>query len=174
MLDIRREYSSFCLTINTMKNHIYYMEQCIALGKKAMLNGNPPVGSIIVKDDKIISIGIESGKSSKDITRHAEIEAVNNALQNNQLKNLKGCKLYTTHEPCIMCSYVLRHYKIETIIYGSKVDHVGGITSSLNVMSTTQVPNWEKPPKIIGNILNEKCENLSKSYKSYLNNNYEK
>jgi len=150
------------------------MEQCIVLGKKAMLNGNPPVGSIIVKDDKIISIGIEAGKSSKDITKHAEIEAVNDAIQNNQLENLKGCKLYTTHEPCIMCSYVLRHYKIDTIIYGSKVDYVGGITSNLNVMSTTQVPNWGKPPKIIENILKEECDNLTSSYKSYLDNNYEK
>ena len=85
MLDIRREHSSFCLTINTMKNHIYYMEQCIALGKKAMLNGNPPVGSIIVKDDKVIGIGIgiEAGKLSKDITKHTEIEAANDVIQNN-------------------------------------------------------------------------------------------
>jgi len=65
-----------------------------------------------------------------------------------------------------MCSYVLRHYKIETIIYGSKVDHVGGITSSLNVMSTTQVPNWGKPPRIIGNILKGDCDSLTTSYKS--------
>ena len=98
------------------------MEQCIALGKEAMLNGNPPVGSIIVKDDTIIGIGIEAGKSSKDITKHAEIEAVNDAVQNKQLKNLKGCKLYSTHEPCIMCSYVIRHYKVETIIFGTHVD----------------------------------------------------
>ena len=46
-----------------------------------------------------------------------------------------------------MCSYVLRHYKIDTIIYGTKVDYVEVITSSLNVMSTTQVPNRGKPPK---------------------------
>lgn len=141
------------------------MKQCIALGEKAMLNGNPPVGSIIVKDDTIIGIGIEAGKSSKDITKHAEIEAVNDAIQNNKLENLKGCKLYTTHEPCIMCSYVLRHYKIETIIYGSKADHVGGITSSLKVKLTTNVPNWGKPPKIIGNILKEECEKLTEDFK---------
>jgi len=150
------------------------MKQCIALGKEAMSKGNPPVGSIIVRGKKIIGIGIEGGKSSKDITKHAEIEVVNDAIQNNQLENLKGCKLYTTHEPCIMCSYVLRHYKIDTIIYGTKVDYVGGITSSLNVMSTTQVPNWGKPPKIISDILKEECDDLTASYKTYLNNNYEK
>lgn len=150
------------------------MKQCIALGKEAMLKGNPPVGSLIVKGNKIIGIGIEAGKSSKDITKHAEIEAVNDAIQNNQLENLKGCKLYSTHEPCIMCSYVLRHYRLKTIIFGTDVPHVGGITSDLKVMLTTSVPNWGKPPKIIGNILKEECDNLPSLYKSYLNNNYEK
>ena len=41
-----------------MTNHITYMKQCVSLGKIAMLNGNPPVGSVIVKDGKVIGIGI--------------------------------------------------------------------------------------------------------------------
>ena len=123
-------------------------------------------GAIVVKDNTVIGIGVEAGKSSKDITRHAEIEAVKNALQKNKLNNLEGSTLYTTHEPCIMCSYVLRHYKLQTIVYGSPVDHVGGITSGLKVMLTTQVPDWGPPPKIIGNILKEECEYLSETYNS--------
>ena len=49
-----------------------------------MLNGNPPVGSVIVKNDKIIGIGIEAGKTSNDITRHAEIEAIKDALKTSE------------------------------------------------------------------------------------------
>ena len=153
-----------------MNNHIYYMEQCIALGKKAMSNGNPPVGAIIVKDDLIIGVGIEAGKSSKNITKHAEIEAVNNAIQNSKLQNLEGCKLYTTHEPCIMCSYVLRHYKVETIVYGTNVDFVGGITSEFKVIQTKNIPKWGNSPKIIGGVLQEKCDNLTSDYKMSLKN----
>jgi tRNA(adenine34) deaminase len=59
-----------------MTNHITHMKQCVSLGKQAMLNGNPPVGSVIVKNNKVIGIGLEAGKTSKDITQHAEIEAV--------------------------------------------------------------------------------------------------
>lgn len=55
------------------------MKQCIALGKKAMLQGDSPVGAIVVKDNSVIGIGIEAGTSSQNITKHAEIEAVNNA-----------------------------------------------------------------------------------------------
>jgi tRNA(adenine34) deaminase len=146
------------------------MEQCIDLGKMAMLQGDAPVGSIIVKDNTVIGIGIEAGKSSQDITKHAEIEAVNDALFKTKLKDLSGCTLYTTHEPCIMCSYVIRNYKLQTIVYGTNVEYVGGITSDLKVMQTLQVPKWGKAPIIIGNVLKEECEKLSTEYTTKHNN----
>jgi tRNA(adenine34) deaminase len=146
------------------------MEQCIALGKKAMSEGNPPVGALIVKNEQIIGIGIEAGKSSKNITKHAEIEAVNDVIHNTKLQNLEGCKLYTSHEPCIMCSYVLRHYKIETIVYGSNVDFVGGITSEFKVLMTANIPKWGNSPKIISGVLQEKCDHLTTDYKMNLKN----
>ena len=49
------------------------MFQCIELAKVALQNGDPPVGAIIVCDEQIIGKGIESGKSTGDITNHAEI-----------------------------------------------------------------------------------------------------
>lgn len=153
-----------------MNNHISFMRQCIDLGKKAMLQGDSPVGSIIVKDSIVIGIGIEAGKSSQNITKHAEIEAVNDALFKTKLKDLSDCALYTTHEPCIMCSYVIRHYKLRTIVYGTNVQHIGGITSDLKVMQTSKVPNWGKTPIIIGNILKDECEKLSTDYTTKYSN----
>lgn len=153
-----------------MSNHISFMKQCIALGKKAMLQGDSPVGAIVVKDNIVIGTGIEAGKSSQNITKHAEIEAVNDALLKSGLKDLNECTLYTTHEPCIMCSYVIRHYKLRTVVYGTSVEHVGGITSDLKVMQTSKVPNWGKTPIIIGNILRDDCEKLSNEYKTKFNN----
>ena len=144
------------------KTHILYMEQCIALGKKAMENGDFPVGSVVVKDNKIIGKGLEAVKSSNDVTKHAEIEAIRDALNNTGAGNLEDCDLYTTHEPCIMCSYVIRHYKLRTVIYGTKVEHVGGITSDLKLMLTSKIPNWGKAPIIIGNVMGEECIELSK------------
>jgi tRNA(adenine34) deaminase len=145
--------------------HIAYMQQCIALAKKSMAKGNFPVGSIVVKNDVIIGKGLEDVKPTHDVTKHAEIEAIKDALNTIGSDNLENCELYTTHEPCLMCSYAIRHYKIKTVIYGTKVNHVGGITSDLKVMLTTKVPNWKQPPIIIENILEEECKNLSKNNK---------
>lgn len=150
--------------VEATKTHILYMEQCLVLAKEAGANGDFPVGSVVVKNNTIIGRGSEAVKSSNDVTKHAEIEAIKDALNNTGAKNLEDCDLYTTHEPCFMCSYVIRHYKLRTVIYGTKVDHVGGITSDLKVMLTTKVLHWGKAPKIIEKVLGKECKGLSKTY----------
>ena len=70
-----------------------------------------------------------------------------------------------------MCSYAIRHHKIGTIVYGTDVNHVGGITSHLKVMLTTSVPKWGEAPIIIGDVLKEECQKLSTAYNSLQNEN---
>lgn len=147
-----------------IRTHLHYMRKCIELGKKAMRNGNPPVGSILVKNNTIIGIGVEAGKSMNDITKHAEIEAIRDALKQHQ--SLNDVTLYTTHEPCIMCSYVIRHHQIKTIVYGTKSKYVGGKTSDYNLLETESVPKWGKIPEIIDGVLEKECLNLSETYQS--------
>lgn len=147
------------------QDHIKFMEECITLAKTAMANGDFPVGSVVVKNNIIVGKASEAGKSSNDITKHAEIEAIKDALKNLAPENLEDCDLYTTHEPCLMCSYVIRHHKLRTVIYGVPVDHVGGITSDLKVMRTTKVPHWGRPPTIVPHVLRKECERLSINYK---------
>ena len=55
------------------------MRRCLELGRIALSRGDVPVGSLIVVGGKIIAEGIESVKSKKDPTAHAEIEAVRDA-----------------------------------------------------------------------------------------------
>jgi len=146
-----------------MRAHIHYMKKCINLGKEAMLHGNPPVGSIIVKENTIIGIGKEAGTSGKDVTKHAEIEAIRDALIDHQ--SLSDTILYTTHEPCIMCSYVIRYHNIKTIVYGVKSKHVGGFSSNFKILETKSIPSWKEVPEIIDGVLENECLNLSKAYK---------
>ena len=136
------------------------MKMCIELGNEAFQNGNPPVGSILVKEGLKIGVGMEAGKSSNDITKHAEIEAIRDALKIHQ--SLKGSILYTTHEPCIMCSYIIRHHQIKTIVFGVKSNFIGGISSEFKILETENIPSWNKPPEIIKGVLETECLALSK------------
>ena len=70
-----------------------YMKLAINLAKsrKGLTGENPSVGCVIVKNDKILSIG-QTGYNGRP---HAETNAINNSFQ-----NLSGSKMYVTLEPC--------------------------------------------------------------------------
>lgn len=133
-----------------MKTDIYYMHRCEILGEAAAKKGNPPVGAIIVKDDEIISEAEEAGKSKNDITCHAEIEAIRIAVKKMKSQDLSGCIMFTTHEPCVMCSYVIRFHKIKKVVFQNAVDYLGGVTSSMPLLISNDIPpHWGKPPEIL-------------------------
>src|SRR6185312_2955191 len=99
-----------------MKNDIYFIKRCEILAAE-VANGDAPVGSIISKDDEIISEAIEASKNKNDITCHAELEAIRLAVKKLKTNDLSDCTIYSTHEPCIMCSYAIRFYKIKKVVY---------------------------------------------------------
>ncbi len=133
-----------------MKTDNYYMHRCEILGEAAAEKGNSPIGALIIKDDEIISEAEEAGKSKNDITCHAEIEAIRMAVGKSNTSDLSGCIMFTTHEPCIMCSYVIRFYKIKKVVYKNAVTYLGGITSSMPLLLSNEVPpHWAKLPEIV-------------------------
>lgn len=126
-----------------MKDDIYYINRCRELGKSAAQKGNPPVGSVIIKDNQIISEAEEAGKTKNDVTCHAEIEAIRIAVKKLNSSDLSECILYTSHEPCVMCSYAIRYYKIKKVVFLNAVDYLGGATSSMPLLTSNQVPpHW--------------------------------
>ncbi|HEY9363470.1 MAG TPA: nucleoside deaminase, partial [Chitinophagaceae bacterium] len=81
---------------------------------------------------------------------HAEIEAIRLAIKNLNTNDLSDCVMYTTHEPCIMCAYVTRYYKIKKVVYKNTVNYLGGISSSLPLLTTSDVPpHWTYAPEIV-------------------------
>lgn len=151
-----------------MNNDHTYVLECIELAKQALEKGNPPVGSLLVFEDKIIGRGIESGKSTGDITQHAEILAVKDALAQGYRDILHESVMFSTHEPCIMCSYLIRHHKIAKVVFGTAVPLVGGQTSEFKILETETIPKWGKKPEIESGILQHECELLNEQFADYL------
>lgn len=133
-----------------MENDNFFMKRCQQLGEEAAANGNPPVGAIVTRNGEIISEAAEAGKSKNDVTCHAELEAIRIAVKRLGNNNLSDCDMYTTHEPCVMCSYAIRFYRIKKVIYQNSVKYLGGVSSSMPLLTTQNVPpHWAPPPEII-------------------------
>ena len=64
-----------------MEDEYYYLQHCLVLAKQAAEKGNSRVGAVVVKDQKIISEAEEAVKTKNDISCHAEMEALRQAVK---------------------------------------------------------------------------------------------
>ena len=133
-----------------MENYNHFIRLCQLLGKHAAAKGEQAAGAIITLNNVIVSEAEEATINKNDITCHAEIEAIRLATRKLNTTDLSGCVLFSTHEPCIMCSYAIRFYKIKKVIYRQRVNSLGGVSSTMPLLTTTDVPaHWTAPPQII-------------------------
>ena len=103
-----------------MKNK--FMSRAIALSFESVKAGGGPFGSVIVKDDKIISEGFNKVTSTNDPTAHGEIVAIRDACKNLNNFDLKNCDLYTSCEPCPMCLSAIYWSRIDKVYYANTRD----------------------------------------------------
>ena len=98
------------------------MERAIALSIESVKSGGGPFGSVIIKNNEIISEGMNRVTKNNDPTAHGEIVAIRNACKNLNDFSLKGCELYTSCEPCPMCLSAIYWSRIDKIYYANTRD----------------------------------------------------
>ncbi|HEX7869044.1 MAG TPA: hypothetical protein VF455_02935, partial [Chryseobacterium sp.] len=81
---------------------------------------------------------------------------------------LEQSVMFSTHEPCIMCSYLIRHHKVAKLVFGVSVPFVGGQSSDFKILETENVPKWGNKPEIESGILQQECEVLNEQFAEYL------
>lgn len=114
-----------------------FMQEALKMAEMALQNGEVPVGCVVVyKDEKIIGRGANRTVETRNGTRHAEFEAFDQILSNNEYSSpdiFQECTLYVTVEPCIMCASALLLMKIKNVYCGCMNDKFGGCGSIYNI-----------------------------------------
>lgn len=98
-----------------------YMEQAIKEAIKGVnqQDGGPFGAVVIDSTGKIIGKGHNEVLSTNDPTAHAEIQAIREACQTLNTKDLSNCIIYSTCEPCPMCLSAIIWSNIKSVYYGS-------------------------------------------------------
>lgn len=107
--------------------HEKYMKEALKEANKAYLKHDVPVGAVIVMNDKIISRGYNKKEKKQNAIMHAEIEVIEKACKKLKTWHLENCVLYTTLEPCLMCTGAILQSRIKTIYYATKNPNFGTI-----------------------------------------------
>ena len=112
-----------------------FMKQALLLAAQAALQGEVPVGAIVVKNGLIIGQGSNSPIGKHDPTAHAEVMAMRNAAEYLGNYRLVDCTLYVTLEPCAMCAGAIQHARIARLVYGASDPKTGACGSVINLMA---------------------------------------
>jgi len=113
-----KKYSN--LILETSEDRIsFFINNAISIAIDNIKNGGGPFCAMVVKDDKIISVGINRVTATNDPTAHAEVVAIRDACRRLNTFQLEGCELYTTCEPCAMCLGSIYWSRLDKVYYGA-------------------------------------------------------
>jgi tRNA(Arg) A34 adenosine deaminase TadA len=93
------------------------MNIAIEEAKVSLREGNHGFGAVILKENQVVSQAHDTEETEQDPTAHAEINTIRKASKHIG-KNLEGCILLSTHEPCPMCAAAIIWANIKHIGYG--------------------------------------------------------
>ncbi|MBL7170874.1 MAG: nucleoside deaminase [Candidatus Omnitrophica bacterium] len=129
--------------------------EAIKEAKKVSASQEVPVGAIIVCEGRIIARAHNQVEQLRDATAHAEILAITQASSYLSDWRLKGCSLFVTVEPCLMCTGALKLSRIRHIYFGAYDSKEGALIS---------LPHPSFKFKVEGGILKEDCAALLKEF----------
>ena len=134
-----------------------FMQEAIAEAKKAAKVGEVPVGAVVVKDGKIISRAHNLTEKNQNPTHHAEMLAISEALDCLDSKNLLGCELYVTLEPCAMCIGACALSKISKVYFGAYDTKSGACGGKCDVL---REGCYDYKTEIFGGIEETECKKI--------------
>jgi tRNA(Arg) A34 adenosine deaminase TadA len=126
---------------------------------KSQENGDYPIGAALYNiKTKQILLGHNYTKLKDDSTRHAEIELIREAVSKQSGPYLSDWVLYTTHEPCPMCSGAAVWAKVAGIVFALPMEEMADRTND------NAHYRWR--------MIKVKCSNVIKDTKIRLIENY--
>lgn len=135
------------------------MRLALIEAEQAYEEGEIPVGAVIAVNGRVIARAHNRTEALRDVTAHAEMQAITSASENLGGKYLPECTLYVTVEPCAMCAGALGWSQIGRIVYGTS-DPKRGFFSYYNLMRSPLHPKTE----VQGGVLEEECKELMQTF----------
>ena len=95
------------------------MRLALQEARQALVEGEIPIGAIIVSHGRAIARAHNLTETLRDVTAHAEMQAITAAANLLGGKYLTDCTLYVTVEPCAMCAGAIGWAQIRRVVFGA-------------------------------------------------------
>ncbi|MBU2102534.1 MAG: nucleoside deaminase [Candidatus Omnitrophica bacterium] len=104
--------------------HLKVMQEAILQARISLKEGGIPIGSVLVKDGRIIGRGHNRRLQDNSVILHAEMDCLENAGRLTASEYRK-CVIYSTLSPCDMCTGAILLYKIPLVVIGENTTFKG-------------------------------------------------
>lgn len=101
--------------------HDTWMRLAIDEARRGIASGQTPFGAVIVRADAIVARAHNQVWADTDPTAHAEVLALRRAALALRSIDLSGCRIYTTCEPCPMCSAAIHWAHVDEVYAGATI-----------------------------------------------------
>jgi len=92
-----------------------FMQAAIVEAKSGMAEGGIPIGSVLVKNGKLVARGHNKRVQENNPILHGEMDCLFNA---GRVGSYKDTVIYSTLMPCYMCAGTIVQFKIPKVIVG--------------------------------------------------------
>jgi len=137
------------------------MDAALEEAKAAVPIGEVPVGAAVVVRGRVISRAHNETVVGNDLTRHAELLAIQWALRALGTDRLDDATLYVTLEPCAQCAGAIVLTRVARVVFGA-YDPKAGMAGSVGDL--LKHPRLNHHPEVIGGVMEEECGALLRAF----------
>jgi tRNA(adenine34) deaminase len=137
------------------------MEAALRLARAASVREEVPVGAVVLSDGEVVGEAHNETIQRNDPTAHAELLALQRALQNVGEDRLLMATMYITLEPCAQCAGAIVLAKVGRVVFGAYDDRYGMAGSVYDLLRN---PRLNHRPEVIGGLMAEECGDLLKRF----------
>lgn len=142
-----------------------FLSLAIEAAQESVRRGDEPFGAVLVKDGAVVATGCNGIYTRGDRTAHAERTLVQEYCRSAGVTDLSAYTLYSSCEPCYMCSGALVWAKLGRLVYGASDADLGEILGGKGSAPSAEVfANSPASPRVTAGVCREECLALLRDY----------
>lgn len=130
------------------------MEAALAAARRGGKAGEVPVGAAVVVDGRVVAEAHNETIARRDLTQHAELIALQRAMQVLGTDRLDTATLYITLEPCAQCAGAVVLARVGRVVFGA-YDPKAGMAGSVGDL--LRHPRLNHRAEVRGGVLADQC-----------------
>lgn len=138
-----------------------FMREALVEAHAAAAEGEVPIGAVVVYEGEIIARAHNRRELDEDPSAHAEFSAMVAAARALGRWRLKGCTVYVTLEPCVMCAGLMVNARVTRCVYGA-ADPKAGALGSLYQLNSDRRLNHAFA--VTAGVLSNECAGVLKAF----------